>query len=886
LAAFFSAGVSLASSEIGKQPHPQPLPVARGGEIVERVFQLKNQDLKLSESPINNPQQLLREGKQFFQGEQFSQAVTVWQQAVSVFNASGNKQGEALGLSYLSLAYQQLGQWKEAENAILSSLSLIPNRSKNKTDQQILAQALNAQGHLQLSLGQEDQAFKTWEKAAATYSQIGDTEGTIGSQINQAQALQSLGFYRRARENLEQVKTSLQSQPNSLIKATALLSLGNALQAIGELKESRRLLQQSLTIAQDLGVPSSVSAASFSLANTARTLAKKAEDLRDESTAKIEIKNALEAYQKAAQTSNFPINRLQAQINQLSLLADTQQFSEAQALLSQIKLNELPASRKLVYLQINLAQTLLKLENEPKKNVSFSNQSEIVQILAKAVLEAKSLKDSSAESYALGNLGRLYELTGQFKEAQNLTQQALSLAQAINASDIAYRWQWQLGRLLKDRGDNQSAISSYSVAVETLKSLRKDLVAINPDNPDVQFSFRESVEPVYRELVDLLTTEKEPSQDNLRQARFVIESLQLAELDNFFREACLNVKPVQIDQVDPTAAVVYPIILKDRLAVILALPQSDLSLYTTQKTQQELESVLNDLQQDIGRPAADKDKVLQLSQQVYNWIIRPIEADLTQKKVKTLVFVPDGLLRNIPMAALHDGEKYLLEKYSIALTPGLQLFPSQLLKREQLRVLTAGLSEVDQKKFPEFPFLPNVKVELEQIRSILSTQELLNQQFTNNNLQQALNSVPFSVVHIATHGQFSSQAEKTFILTWNEEINVKELDNLLRRRKQEDSRPIELLVFSACETADGDNRAALGLAGVAVRAGARSTVATLWRVNDESTAKLMVRFYQELAKEKITKSEALRSAQLSLLQSEQYKSPYYWAPFVLVGYWR
>ena len=140
-------------------------------------------------------------------------------------------------------------------------------------------------------------------------------------------------------------------------------------------------------------------------------------------------------------------------------------------------------------------------------------------------------------------------------------------------------------------------------------------------------------------------------------------------------------------------------------------------------------------------------------------------------------------------------------------------------------------------------------------------------------------------MHIATHGQFSSQADRTFIVAWNSQINVKELDNLLRRREQEKPRPIELLVLSACETADGDNRAALGLAGVAVRAGARSTLATLWRVNDKSTATLMVKFYQELAKEGVTKAQALRRAQLSLLENE-YKSPYYWAPFVLVGNWR
>lgn len=171
--------------------------------------------------------------------------------------------------------------------------------------------------------------------------------------------------------------------------------------------------------------------------------------------------------------------------------------------------------------------------------------------------------------------------------------------------------------------------------------------------------------------------------------------------------------------------------------------------------------------------------------------------------------------------------------------------------------------------------------------SVLPAEVLLNEDFTNLSLQEQLNLLPFPVVHIATHGQFSSQSENTFILSWGGKINVKELDSLLRQKEEELSSPIELLVFSACETADGDDRAALGLAGVAVRAGARSTLGTLWRVRDESTAQLMVRFYQELAGDfGISKAEALRRAQLTLLQEDRYRLPYYWAPYVLVGNWR
>jgi CHAT domain-containing protein len=860
LAAVFSAGFSLAF------PH----------------FIVRANVAEFPQLAASNSAQLLERGREFFQAGQFSQAATVWREAGKGFQGAGDKLNQALAFSYLSLVYQQLGEWQAATEAINSSLSILQGKEiGNKDRSPILAQALNTQGHLKLALGEAEQALEIWEKATAQYAQIGDVEGTIGSQINQAQALQSLGMYRRARKVLEGVEISLQNQSNSLVKATGLLSLGNSLQAIGELEKSRQLLQESLKIAQDLRSASASSAAFFSLGNTTRILAKKAEEAGEIEAAQVELEKAIKAYQQAAELSNSLGLRTKAQVNQFSLLVDQRQFAEAENLRSQINLQELPPSRQTVYALINYSQSLLQLAKGQGKT---GNYQEVAQILARAIQQAKSLKDAQIESYALGNLGELYEETQQFKEAQNLTKEALVLAQSINASHIAYRWQWQLGRLFKEQGKKQEALATYTVAVETLKSLRNDLVAINLDNPDVQFSFRESVEPVYRELVDLLITiEAETSQENLIKARSVIESLQLAELDNFFQEACLDAKPKQVDQIDENAAIIYPIILQDKLAIIAALPKSPLRLYSTIKLQAEIADVLDELQQDIGRIAADNQRIKRLSQEVYDWIIRPLEADLKAKEIKTLVFVSDGILRKVPMAALHDGQQYLIEKYNIASTPGLQLLPPQPLKREQFIVLAAGLSEAR----AGFSPLPNVERELQQINSQVRTKKLFNQEFTNYNLQQSLNLVSFPVVHLATHGQFSSRADKTFIITWDNQINVKNLDDLLKGREQKFALPIELLVFSACETARGDERAALGLAGVALRAGARSTLATLWRVSDDSTATLMSRFYSELANNSnVTKAEALRRAQLSLLQEQKYRFPYFWAPYVLVGNWQ
>ncbi len=823
-------------------------------------------------------QDFVQQGKTFYEAGQFAEAVNVLQQAAADFRANGDGLREAMTLSNLCLAYQQLGLWTEAEKAISQSLNLLQNSDNSKERSEILAQTLDVQGQLQLARGKAEAALTTWQQAADIYQQIGDRTALTRNRINSAQALQVLGLYRQAKKILTSIEQTLKNQPDSLLKASGLRSLGNVLQVVGDLKESRRILEQSLALASSSSSDRAVSETLFSLGNTAR--------------AQREMKAALDYYQQAASVSADPFARIQAQLNQLSLLIETKQFPDALALSSQIQseISNLPPSRMAVDAKINFAESLMKLgrgESGRTSPLSPLPPDKIAQILAQAIQQAQSLQDKPAESYAIGTLGELYVQTAQFSDAQKLTEKALFIAQSINASDIAYQWQWQLGRVLKQQGDIKGAIAYYSEAFKTLQSLRSDLVAINPD---IQFSFTESVEPVYRQFVELLLQSQEnstPNQDNLKQARFVIESLQLAELDNFFRSACVNPKqeldPL-IDQKDQRAAVIYPIILPNSLDVILKLPNQELRHYRTLIAQDKVEGIVEDLREylkDVTRTA----QVKQQSQQIYDWLIRPAEAELGKSGIKTLVFVLDGALRNVPMAVLYDKQqqKYLVEKYAIALTPGLQLLDPKPLQQVRLNALTAGVVEertIDGRKF--LP-LENVPRELEGIQSeVPSSKKLLNQQFTETNLQNQLVAAPFSVVHLATHGEFSSDPEKTFILTWDELLKVKEFDHLLRDSNEKRSSTIELLVLSACKTAEGDKRAALGLAGVAVRAGARSTLATLWSVDDRFTADLMSEFYRGL-KAGLNKAEALQRAQLAVFAKE--KSPYFWAPFVLLGNW-
>ncbi|UBF26128.1 CHAT domain-containing protein [Kovacikia minuta CCNUW1] len=840
-------------------------------------------------SPLPTPpSSLLTQGKALYDAGQFAEAVKVLQQAVESYRSEGDQLRLAAALSNLSLTYQQLGAWEEAKRAIAESLDLLKiQNSKFKTqNSHLLAQSLDIQGRLQLGMGQTEEALAAWERATKIYREVGDRTGEIRSRINQAQALQVMGFNRRALESLNELEETLQPLPNSLTKVVGLRSLGDALQRVGDPDKSRQVLQQSLTIAQDLRSPQDVSAVLFSLGNVARV--------------QQQIPDALQFYQQAANLAPAPILQVQAHLNRLSLLLENQQWAEAEALLPSIQaqIATLPPSRPAIYARINLAHSLVKLKDKGLKINNKKTDSspiphppsltETASLLATTVQQARDLGDRRAESYALGNLGGLYEQTRQWSEARSLTQQALLLAQSINATDVAYRWQWQLGRLLKQQGEIAGAIAAYESAVNTLQSLRSDLVAINRE---VQFTFRDSVEPIYRQTVELLLQGQgaQPGAENLDKARRLIESLQLAELDNFFREACLNAQSVLldklVDQDNPTTAIFYPIILDNRLDVILKVPKQPLRHHAITLPQTEVEKVLTQLQQALKRPDAARE-TRSLSQQVYNWLIRPVEADLKQSGVNTLVFVLDGMLRNIPMAALYNGQQYLVENYAVALSPGLQLFTPRPLAQTALNALTAGLSHPPS-TYSQFSPLPEVKAELRLIEETgIPTTKLVDQNFTSQTLAQKINSLPFKVVHLATHGQFSSQAKNTFILAADGPINVNKLDNLLRSKTQNPSEAVELLVLSACQTAAGDNRATLGLAGVAVRAGARSTLASLWQIDDRSTAVFIGEFYRELATAKLTRAEALRRAQITLLkQYPQYNRPVYWAPYVLVGNW-
>jgi CHAT domain-containing protein len=207
------------------------------------------------------------------------------------------------------------------------------------------------------------------------------------------------------------------------------------------------------------------------------------------------------------------------------------------------------------------------------------------------------------------------------------------------------------------------------------------------------------------------------------------------------------------------------------------------------------------------------------------------------------------------MAALHDGKEFVINKYAIATTPGLNLTDPRPIKRKNVRVLSAGLTESVQ----GFPPLPSISGELEALHNLYGAKMLLNQNFTNPKLEKELREIPFTIMHIASHAQFEGDVKKTFLLTFNNRLTVDQLEQFVGLYKFRED-PLELLTLSACDTAAGDDRAALGLAGIAIKAGASSALATLWHINDQATSELAVEFYRQPQNPTISRAMALKHA--------------------------
>lgn len=580
-------------------------------------------------------------------------------------------------------------------------------------------------------------------------------------------------------------------------------------------------------------------------------------------------------YQKAqefASQSKDALLEANILLTRLQLLAE-QDKSTARLLWSRAlaKVQALPDSARRNFALVSLAK-VAQTEGLFAKNDDRS-------IVLLQEVEKSSLKhnDERLLSYALGYQGSWYEQTGDYTKAAQLTANAADAAQRANALESLYLWEWQSGRLHQKQGQDDAALAAYQRAVFNLQQIRQSL--------GYGQSFRQRVSPLYLALADLQLkkahkeTDSRRVQELLTNVRNTQEQLKSAELQDYFQDRCIanfKEKKQGLDKMLVRTAVLYPILLKDRTEIIVGFDDG-LKQFIVPVGSDKVNAQIREFRRKLEKRSNFKYRVA--GQQLYQWLIAPLLPELQAHHIDTLVIVPEGALRTIPFSALYDGKHYVIEHYAIATIPGLSLTDPKMFPHEPLEVLIAGLTQSVQ----GFAALPNVGKEIKNINSQIGGTQLIDHEFLLSNIGESMAKNPYQIVHIATHGQFDSDPKKTFLLTYDGKMTMDLLERYMEAGKYR-KKPVELLILSACKTAAGDERAALGMAGVAIKAGVRSALASLWFINDQSSSELVTLFHENL-KKNLTKAKALQSAQQALLKDERYQHAAYWAPFLLIGNW-
>ncbi len=723
--------------------------------------------------------------------------------------------------------------------------------------------------------GAFEQAAEAWTEAATRHGRQGQAPQQIDALLQTAEAYQALGRYQLAAQSLDQARTlagSIQN-PESTIRVQA--ARGALALAVGEDAEAAPTLLDALRLANEAGL----SALSAMILNTVGNLW----------TSQAKLAEAHAAYTHSLMLATANKNHLlaaRAEANRAAVSIQMGRYDRAKDQLHQALhlLQNQPASHDLAYGLIRVGASAERLRVYlPEAVAELTGLAH--QALTTASTAADTIGDLRAQSYAWGYLGGLYETEQRDADALELTRRAIQAAQQAVAPESLYRWHWQTGRLLRKLTRDDEAVAAYRRAIYALQSIRPELLASATRTMGAT-GFRESAGGLYFELADLLLTRAgaapEPAQAEplLREARDVVELFKADELRDYFRDECVDAartKMTDIEQAAPKAAVLYPIPLKDRLELLVSLP-TGLRRFTIPVSAARMTQEVRQFRLRLEKRTTRE--YLPHAQQLYDWLIRPLEPVLGASSVTTLVFVPDGSLRTIPLAALHDGERFLIKKYAVATSPGLTLTDPRPLDRGRAKSLAMGLTQ----SVRDFPPLPNVSQELETLQAIFPGRLLLDRDFHISALEEELKRGGFSIVHIASHSELKDDPRKSFLLAYDQPVSLDQLDRLvgLYRLRGE---PLAFLTLSACATAAGDDRAALGLAGVAIKAGANSALATLWSISDEASATLVSEFYRRLRDPGTSKAEALQQAQWKMLEGQAFDHPAYWSLFLLLNNW-
>ena len=713
--------------------------------------------------------------------------------------------------------------------------------------------------------GNFNEAIDAWSQEAEIYQDQGLAEREASAQIKIAQTYISLGQLKMATFQLKKV-LSLTQEPSLL--ADAWNQLGNAYSRDGVLDQAFSAYTQSLEIKRNLstlnnlvrlqrkqGLYAQLQADSSREGEETEQYLSEAEFHRVEA-----VKYAQEALAYSESEESLASLQTLIEWGKVSPGLSTQQLERGRRLLT-----NLPASRTKVFLAINWAKLDMK-----RTDYWLSQSAEV----------AETTGDATAKSYVFLERGLLAEKSGQLAEALESAQSAIRLALTESVDDALYRSYWLAGRINQKLGEKEAAFQNILEAIVSFESLNQGVTQINVEQ---RLNFSPQIEPMYRAALEFLLEEPIPNESNLRESLLIFAKLRWAQLQNYFGDNCfeleLNNRNSQVEKVKKNSVVLFSILLSNQTHLILQLSDGTLRHSRASLGKTGITKLATDWHSSLAIDAEDfsersyRWQFWQQGQDLYDMIIRPFERELEQINPDTIVFVHDGVLRNLPMAALYDGEKkeFLAQKWASVSSIGLN-FKSTASSEKKLEAVAFGLGVARE----GWSALAQVELEIENVTQILGGKSFLNQEFTTENLAQSLKDENYSLVHLATHGYFGGIAENSLILAYDKPLNALELEDVLGQSQA----PIEFLVLSACETALSSEFSALGLAGVALRSGVDSVLGSFWAVQDNEQRELIQDFYSNIYHKNLEKAQALQ--QIQTRQIERNAHPSKWAAFNLI----
>ncbi len=757
------------------------------------------------------------------------------------------------------------------------------------------------QGRAQFQQGGFAQAAMHWMTAARLYEENGQAKEQCQALINLSHALQQEGQIRRAQSTLQTALNLSEGLGNRLLTATILGQLGTTSHALGKEEPATEHLTKALALAREEQQPALVAGILNDLGNTL--------------VARRQFAEAIDVYAESrslARETNQPILAVTAEVNGAAALVQDEQLSQAQRQFDQALANVQrledgqPKTAGLLniglgYQDLHRAMMRARQNSHGERSLAGRKQDrgsagergggtmtgaallrQSSEALTAAGEVATRTGDARGQSYAYGYQGELLEKEHRNAEALEYARKATFAAQKVNAPESLYRWQWQTARLLKANGKEDEALAAYQRAVTLLKPIRYEY-SVGYQNR--HHSFYDSVAPLFVEYEDVLlrraSAAKSPEQSEqwLVQVKETVETSHAAELQDYFQEDCVGATRAhgRKMEIPHGTAVLYPISFADRLELVVETADG-LKQVTVPVGADKLTKDIRTFRRLVQDQRSQG--YLPVAQTLHGWLMAPLEQNLQAASITTLVVVAQGSLRTIPLGALHDGRQFVVDKLAVAVTPSLEMTDPPTASRPKGTLLSVGLTEsVEGMAAPQY-----ADAEVQAIRTLYGGRLLMNKQFSTATLEEEIKDQDVGIVHVVSHTVVANDPRESFVLAHDGRITMDRLAQLvgLQQYRQQ---PLNLLTLSACETPADDDRAALGLTGIAVKTGARTALASLWIAEDETTSELITEFYRQLQDPGTSKAVALQRAQQKILAQRGHGHPSYWAAFLLINNW-